>query len=58
MKPAAGFHSGVGVSAPSALFGTGPSFSDVVSEVEGGDDGEEGSKKKKKKKSGGDKEKV
>lgn len=52
------FH-GLGVAGPSALFGTGPSFTDVVSETEGGDgDGEEGSKKKKKKKSAGDKEKV
>eukprot|EP00752_Nemacystus_decipiens_P018759 g16819.t1 len=51
----AGFH-GVGVAGPSALFGTGPSYTDVVSETDG-EDGEEGSKKKKKK-SGGDKEKV
>lgn len=55
-QPEAGFH-GVGVVGSSALFGTGPSFSDVVSETEGGD-AEEGSKKKSKKKSGGDKEKV
>ena len=52
---AAGFH---GVVGPSALFGTGPSYTDVVSETEGGG-GEEGEgKKSKKKKSGGDKEKV
>ncbi|CAN0411948.1 unnamed protein product, partial [Ectocarpus fasciculatus] len=50
------FHSsGVG-----ALFGTGPSYTDVVSETEGDEDGDEegGKKKKKGKKSGGDKEKV
>ncbi|CAM9764481.1 unnamed protein product, partial [Hapterophycus canaliculatus] len=58
-KPSpAGFYS-VGVAEPSALFGTGPSFSDVVNETEGGG-GEEGSSKKKskKQKSGGEKEKV
>lgn len=53
-KSSAVFHSGKGAS---ALFGTGPSYTDVVSETEGGEDGdEEGGKKKKK--SGGDKEKV
>ncbi|CAB1116483.1 unnamed protein product [Ectocarpus sp. CCAP 1310/34] len=57
-KSSAVFHSGKGAS---ALFGTGPSYTDVVSETEGGEEGdEEGGKKKKKKgkKSGGDKEKV
>ncbi|CAM9775164.1 unnamed protein product [Scytosiphon promiscuus] len=57
-KPSqAGFH-GVGVAGPSALFGTGPSFSDVVNETEGGGGEESSSKKSKKKKSGGEKEKV
>lgn len=45
-----------------ALFGTGPSYTEQISEMEseGGedDDEEEGGKKKKKKKSGGEKEKV
>ncbi|CAN0508841.1 unnamed protein product, partial [Ectocarpus sp. 12 AP-2014] len=51
-KSSAVFHS---VKGASALFGTGPSYTDVVSETEGD---EEGGKKKKGKKSGGDKEKV
>lgn len=59
---AAGFHvAGVGVAGPSALFGTGPSFTDVVSETEGGDGEEEeqgGGKKKKKKSKKKDMEKV
>lgn len=42
------------------MFGTGQSYTDIVSETEGGEDGDEegGKKKKKGKKSGGDKEKV
>ncbi|CAN0315363.1 unnamed protein product, partial [Ectocarpus sp. 8 AP-2014] len=52
-KSSAVFHSDKGAS---ALFGTGPSYTDVVSETEGDEEG--GKKKKKGKKSGGDKEKV
>ncbi|CAM9851674.1 unnamed protein product, partial [Ectocarpus sp. 12 AP-2014] len=56
-KSSAVFHS---VKGASALFGTGPSYTDVVSETEGDEEGDEegGKKKKKGKKSGGDKEKV
>lgn len=58
-RPHPGFP-GVGVLGPSALFGTGPSFTEVVSDTDDeGDDGEEGDEeggKKKKKKS--KKEKV
>lgn len=56
--------SGVRVMRSSALFGTGPSYTEQISEMdaEGGEDGEkeeeEEGGKKKKKKSGGEKEKV